>query len=199
MHTSLNTDSRQIASMHKGVPSHVGAYWPIRPAPMETLQLPAALDGSLGTNRVSPRGSGDWRTDFDAIQAWLDEYMTHRATHASYHKEAERLLLWSVIQCRKPLSSLTPLDLNAYRNFLRQPDALWVSGGPRLSRRHPDWRPFARPLSEASTHQAITVIHAMFAWLVESGHIRQNPLKRQKGTAQIRKTTNYEGVPVSKT
>ncbi len=54
----------------------------------------------------------------------------------------------------KPLSSLTHEDLLlVYERFLAdpQPAARWVlAGSKKLARNHPDWRPFAGPLSPAS-------------------------------------------------
>ncbi|MNN76193.1 hypothetical protein D3C81_1925510 [compost metagenome] len=54
------------------------------------------------------------------------------------------------MQLGKPLSSPTHEDLLAYERFLAdpQPTARWVlAGSKKLARSHPDWRPFAGPLS----------------------------------------------------
>ena len=55
------------------------------------------------------------------------------------------------------LSSLTHEDLLAYERFLAdpQPAARWVlAGNKKLARSHPDWRPFAGPLSPGSVPHA---------------------------------------------
>ncbi len=57
--------------------------------------------------------------------AWLatkyDPNGTGRtATHRSYRKEAERLLLWAILEQGKPPSSLTVEDTNAFKWLRRQ-------------------------------------------------------------------------------
>jgi len=85
-----------------------------------------------------------------------------------------------VLQLGKPLSSLTHEDLLTYKRFLAdpQPAARWVLAGSRkkLARGHPDWRPFAGPLSPASVRQALVILNALFAWLTEAGYLAGNPL-----------------------
>ncbi|MCY1261362.1 hypothetical protein D9M68_108520 [compost metagenome] len=79
----------------------------------------------------------------------------------------------------KPLSSLTHEDLLAYERFLAdpQPAARWVlTGSKKLARSHPDWRPFAGPLSPGSVRQAMVILNACFTWLTEAGYLAGNPL-----------------------
>ncbi|AGW95769.1 hypothetical protein N234_37530 [Ralstonia pickettii DTP0602] len=45
-----------------------------------------------------------------------------------------------------------------------------------LARSHPDWRPFAGPLSPASVRHAMVILNALFAWLTEAGYLAGNPL-----------------------
>ncbi|WP_302059383.1 hypothetical protein, partial [Paraburkholderia sp. CNPSo 3274] len=47
----------------------------------------------------------------------------HESPHTAraYGREAERLLLWAVVERRLPLSSLTAEDATAFRTFLRRP------------------------------------------------------------------------------
>lgn len=69
-----------------------------------------------------------------------DVFMNHR-------KESERLLLWAVLELRKPLSSLTHEGLLRFGRFLAdpQPASRWVleTGTNGRSRRyprdHPKW------------------------------------------------------------
>ncbi|KWR87902.1 hypothetical protein RM96_22575 [Cupriavidus sp. IDO] len=63
-----------------------------------------------------------------------------------------------MLQLGKLQPSLTHEDLLAYERFLAdpQPAACWVlAGSKKLARTHPDWRPFAGPLSPASVCQAM--------------------------------------------
>ena len=38
------------------------------------------------------------------------------------------------------------------------------------------WRPFAGPLGPSSQRQALSILNAMFSWLVEAGYLAGNPL-----------------------
>ncbi|HQC72886.1 MAG TPA: integrase, partial [Candidatus Competibacteraceae bacterium] len=102
------------------------------PLPLERLQLlqlPAALDGHAGGNRAGPDvvcqlAAGN---DLEAIQVWLAEFHDSPQTLRAYRKEAERLLLWALLERGKPLSSLTREDCLLYEAFLAdpQPHARW--------------------------------------------------------------------------
>lgn len=97
-------------------------------------------------------------------------------TQRAYRKEAERILLWTLIERRKPLSSLTRDDLQLYQAFLSDPKPASLWCGERESRQNPDWKPFEAPLSPSSLAHAITVINALFSYLVEAGYLAGNPL-----------------------
>lgn len=140
-----------------------------------TAALPADLDGSRGRFRAPPETCGlAATTDAQAIAAWLG---LHESAHTAraYRREAERLLLWAVVERRLPLSSLTTEDATAYRAFLRRPApaARWI--GPPCPRSSPSWRPFSRGLTPRSTAYALTVLRALFAWLVDQHYVVLNP------------------------
>ena len=166
-------------------------------APIEELRVPQDLDGSRGTNREwnVPRQIGA-DTDVAAILAWLANFVDKRTTFDAYRKEAERLLLWSVVQRGKPLSSLTHEDWLAYRAFLANPSPRerWVS---EQNRRHPrsdpQWRPFAGSLSASSQRQAGVILNSMFAWLVNAGYLAGNPLSlsRQRSSRRAPRVERY--------
>ena len=143
-----------------------------------TSQSTQELTGETGTNRapsfITKQISAN--NDLQAIQSWLAEFDDSPQTQRSYRKEAERLLLWSLIEKQKPLSSLTRDDLRDYQQFLSdpQPQSRWC--GQRKPRQDPNWRPFQGPLSERSIAQAITIINALFSYLVEAGYLSGNPL-----------------------
>lgn len=146
--------------------------------PLERLALPADLDGSTGRNRAMG-GQLAARDDPSAVLAWLARYADSPATLASYRKEAERLLLWCTLQRGVALSSLTHEDLLLYQRFLAdpQPAARWVMApGQKAARHSPGWRPFAGPLSASSQRQALSILNALFSWLVEAGYLHGNPL-----------------------
>ena len=136
---------------------------------------PATLDGSQGRFRAPRETCGLAATnDAEAIAAWL---ALHESAHTvrAYRREAERLLLWAIVERKQPLSSLTTEDATAFRAFLRRPApaARWT--GPPCSRSSPSWRPFARSLTPRSTAYALSVLRALFAWLVDQHYVVINP------------------------
>ncbi len=157
------------------------------PTPMEYLTPPASLNGEQGTNRAPAFITQQIKAsnDLEAIQSWLAEFATSPQTLRSYRKEAERLLLWSLIEKQKPLSSLTRDDLRDYQYFLSNPTPTSRWCGQRKPRLDPNWRPFQGALSADSIKQAISVINALFSYLVEAGYLSGNPLglMRRKLTA----------------
>ncbi len=146
---------------------------------IDSVQLSAELDGSNGHNRaIGNRPQITANTDADAIKVWLARYLDTKTTFDSYRKEAERLLLWSVLELGKPLSSLSHEDFLVYQCFLAdpQPCERWVMTQRKAARNDPQWRPFAGPLSPTSQRQAIVILNGMFSWLVNAGYLAGNPL-----------------------
>ncbi len=79
---------------------------------IEQLRIPPVLSGANGGNRARA-GTRQITADDDlsAVAAWLARYAAVPGTVATYRKEAERLMLWAILQHGKPLSSLTHEDL----------------------------------------------------------------------------------------
>ena len=93
--------------------------------PLERFRVPADLDGAHGRFRAPP---GECllsaANDFEAILAWLaskssatgavaaGEGRAARLPHTqrAYRKEAERFLLWAILERKRPLSSMTVED-----------------------------------------------------------------------------------------
>lgn len=149
--------------------------------PLEALDVPPELDGSAGTNRAkrSPP-DGDFRTDLQALNAWLAGRQHSPHTVRAYRREAERLLLWAIHSRKKALSSLDTNDCTEYVEvFLNdpQPAARWV-GSAKIERTHPDWRPFIGGLSNRSRETARAILRAMCEWLVDRGYLKSNPFSR---------------------
>jgi site-specific recombinase XerD len=143
--------------------------------PWERVQIPADLDGSGGAFRA-PLATCALRSsnDYEAVNTWLE---LHEAgsTRRAYRKEAERLMLWAIVERGLPLSSLATEDAIAYRAFLRRPAprGRWV--GPPRPRSSSEWRPFAGDLSAKSVAYSISVVGAMFRWLIEQRYLLVNP------------------------
>ncbi|WP_250516186.1 phage integrase family protein [Caballeronia sp. INDeC2] len=144
-------------------------------APIEALRIPASLDGSKGTNRADAGASFD--TDIRAIFAWLDARSGSAHTRRAYRREAERLLLWALVEKGKPLSSLDSSECGEYiKTFLAdpQPAVRWIARH-RGERCFAGWRPFAGPLSDRSRETARSILGAMCEWLVGEGYLAVNP------------------------
>jgi site-specific recombinase XerD len=123
----------------------------------------AALAGKRGLDPAAPDGPQDWL-----------QYLSN--TQRAYLKEAERFLLWAIVQSKKPLSSMTPEDCEAYRAFLGNPAPhdLWC--GPRGREKwSPLWRPFEGPLSPGAQHHAITILKSLYQFLVAQCYLIGNP------------------------
>jgi site-specific recombinase XerD len=155
-------------------------------APWESIHVPPGVDGTDGTFRA-PRSACtlDANNDYEAVQAWLS---LHEAptTQRAYRKEAERLILWAIVERHRALSSLTTEDAIAYRAFILAPSPRnrWV-GSPR-PRHAPDWRPFARSLSARSAAYALSVLGALFRWLIEQRYVLANPFTGVKVRGRTR-------------
>lgn len=148
------------------------------PLPLERLRVPETLDGRSGANRAGPDVVCQLAAsnDLEAVQAWLAEFHDSPQTLRNYRKEAERLLLWALLERNKPLSSLTREDCILYENFLTdpQPQERWC--GTKAPRFSPRWRPFLGPLQPASRKLAMLVINSLFSYLVKAGYLAGNPL-----------------------
>ncbi len=143
--------------------------------PFERLYVPHEIDGSHGTFRApAATCTLDANNDYEAVQAWLALHES-TATQRAYRKEAERLILWAVVERGRALSSLTTEDAVAYRAFLRHPAprGRWI--GPARPRSSPEWRPFTGGLSARSVAYALSVVGAMFRWLIQQRYLLANP------------------------
>jgi hypothetical protein len=148
--------------------------------PIERLQVPCTLSGADGCNRAQAgRCKIGARNDHEAVQAWLELRRPvggsgNGNTWRAYRKEAERFLLWSLFERRKPLSSLDAADCVEFRRFLAAPGVSWVGPktAPRWSTR---WRPFEGPLAPRSRRMAEVVVDSLCAWLVDVRYLDSNP------------------------
>jgi site-specific recombinase XerD len=179
--------------------------------PLEKLVVPADLDGSAGRFR-QPREHClmQAETDYDAVLAWLrskarselgqasrtetstvpsPEDWLARLTHTqrSYRKEAERLMLWAIVQRKKALSSMTAEDCMEYAAFLAdpQPRSRWCGTRAR-ERWSPLWRPFEGPLSASARRQAVTILKSLYGFLVDQNYLMGNPWSAVPQTRALR-------------
>lgn len=148
---------------------------PIRP--LDGIHIPVELDGHRGENRAEKaRLQIQADNDVEAIRCFLAEYDRSPGTHRIYQRETERLLLWALIECGKPLSSLNRQDFEGYLNFLADPQPAQLWCGPKISRTSDDWRPFVGPLSESAVLTAMAAINSLMCYLTDAGYLAGNPL-----------------------
>ncbi len=143
--------------------------------PWERLAVPHEVDGSRGTFRA-PRLTCTLSAsnDYEAVQAWLALHESG-ATQRAYRKEAERLILWAIVERGRALSSLTTEDAVAYRAFLRHPTPRGRWCGPPQPRGSCEWRPFAGDLSARSVAYSLSVVGALYRWLIQQRYLLANP------------------------
>ncbi|MCO8325655.1 phage integrase family protein (plasmid) [Burkholderia cenocepacia] len=155
--------------------------------PWEQLHVPHEVDGSRGQFRA-PESACLLKAsnDYEAVQSWLSLHES-AATQRAYRKEAERLILWAIVERGCALSSLTTDDAIAYRTFLQRPTPRerWI--GPSRPRHSIEWRPFTGPLSARSAAYALNVLSALFRWLVEQRYVLANPFAGVKIKSQARR------------
>ena len=165
------------------------------PLPIESLHIPSNLSGSAGSNRAGfntvKQIAAD--NDLEAIQTWLKEFEHSPQTHRHYRKEAERLLLWSLLERGKPISSLTREDCQAYEDFLSNPQPAERWCGTKAPRFSNDWKPFQGPLKPSSVRTALLVINSLFTYLVKAGYLSGNPLALIKRRTRSG-TTSQSGI-----
>jgi integrase len=155
--------------------------------PLESFSTPAELDGSVGENRCLGRSRINAENDYQAIQAWLKARASNPHTERAYRREAERLLIWSVMERGCALSSLSIEDAVAYRDWLgglgrtlpaawpwRIPQADWM-GKRSTPRWSANWRPFEGAASLRSQIQAHTILKSLFEWLAKVRYLDSNP------------------------
>lgn len=171
--------------------------------PLERLALPDALSGMAGSNRGTAAGSAG-ANDIEAVQSWLLEMKPGSHTARACRKEAERFLLWCVLEAGKPLSAVDPTDGQAYVQFLsdigrqspqawarkqRIPQERWL--GPRgIDRWSVRWRPFEGPLSNTSQRAALSLIRSLTRFLCASGYLRKDPLLEVRVPASAAMSTS---------
>ncbi|MGL6070548.1 tyrosine-type recombinase/integrase [Craterilacuibacter sp.] len=128
-------------------------------------------------------------SDEHAVLAWLSEHADRPHTLAGYRKEAERFLLWLTAR-GQTLVQVKREDVHDYQHFLAQPGEDWI--GPSRARKHPQWKPFAGPLSLSSIKHALTIIAALYRYLGDAGYLSGNPFALVKSRHNNRDNLPFE-------
>jgi len=166
-----------------------------RIAPLERFAPPAHLTGEIGSNRAPvERCRIDARNDYESIMAWLSLWDEDTSTHRAYRKEAERFLLWAILEKGKALSSITTPDCAEYRRFLAdpQPADRWIGRpAPRWTQ---EWRPLKGVLKPSSIRQAEVILSGLCEWLVGQRYLDSNPFSGLSTQGYGRRTNGTDRV-----
>jgi integrase len=145
--------------------------WPVA---LSGLQA-GALTGQQGANRARAGAAGiDADDDRAAIRAWIAARAGSALTARQYEREAERFLLWCVLERGRALADATAEDCRGYMDFIAEVPERWISRR-KVERFAAGWAPFKGPLSLASQGVAIAALHSLFSWLVQARYLAANP------------------------
>jgi len=134
------------------------------------------LSGSDGPNRpVAVPGVGtNANDDQAAVHAWIAARSGSDATRRLYEREAERFILFCVVERDKAMSAANADDCQAYIEFLAKIPEPWISRR-KVARMAPGWAPFRGQLSVKSRKTALDTLNSLFGWLVQARYLLANP------------------------
>jgi integrase len=184
----LDLSTKNLACLDVAVVSN-------RIVPLERFAPPGHLTGEIGSNRAPvERCRIDARNDYESIMAWLSLWDEDTSTHRAYRKEAERFLLWAILEKDKALSSITTPDCAEYRRFLAdpQPADRWI--GKPAPRWSPEWRPLKGPLKPSSIRQTEVILSGLCEWLVGQRYLDSNPFSGLSTQGYGRRTNGTDRV-----
>lgn len=144
--------------------------WPVAKAASDKQRL----SGAEGRNRYRGAGALDAANDSAAIARWISARAGSKHTAAQYLREAERFVLYCVLERQRALSDVDDTDCRAYMDFLQAIPERWISRN-KVERMAPGWAPFMGPLSVASQRVAIKDVASLFAWLVKARYLQADP------------------------
>jgi len=106
---------------------------------------------------------------------WLSIFHTRASTFRAYRTQAERLLLWAVLERRVGLSEMTTVDANAFFAFVTRQDLPAAWRGPKAERQTAAWRPIEKSPAASSVRIACRILKSAFDYLCLKGHCDINP------------------------
>lgn len=133
--------------------------------------LPDVRAARLSTNVVAAIDATD---DRSAAAAWVAARQGSPLTVRQYTREAERFLLWARLERGRSLGELSVDDCRAYMAFLQAVPETWISKR-KVAPYTPGWAPFAGQPGLVSRKYAVSLLHAMCAFLVEARYLAFNP------------------------
>ncbi len=142
--------------------------------------------------RVADDPITEAQTDAEIAREFIGNGELSPKSIANSQKELFRFLTWCREEAKKTLSQLNVADLNAYKEFLRNPPFDWIST-TKWPRSDPRYRPFTGPLSDPSRRQAMIAVKGLLAFAEQTGYLRRNPaaLVRNVRTPVASRITRY--------
>ena len=142
--------------------------------------------------RVADDPITEAQTDAEIAREFIGNGELSPKSIANSQKELFRFLTWCREEAKKTLTQLNVADLNAYKEFLRNPPPDWVST-TKWPRSDPRYRPFTGPLSDPSRRQAMIAVKGLLAFAEQTGYLRRNPaaLVRNVRTRVASRITRY--------
>jgi len=151
-------------------------FMPIDLGPSTPEEITTGPSGRLHVKM--PRQADDAITEATTCIELAREFIAHSELRATSiqntQKELFRFLTWCREEARKTLGQLNVADLNAYKEFLKDPPPEWVST-MKWPRTDPRYRPFTGPLSDASRRQAMIAVKGLMGFAEQTGYLRRNP------------------------
>ena len=142
--------------------------------------------------RVADDPITEAQTDAEIAREFIGNGELSAKSIENSQKELFRFLTWCREEAKKTLSQLNVADLNAYKEFLRNPPPDWISK-TKWPRSDPRYRPFTGPLSDPSRRQAMIAVKGLLAFAEQTGYLRRNPaaLVRNVRTPAASRITRY--------
>ncbi|MCS0632261.1 tyrosine-type recombinase/integrase [Telluria mixta] len=113
-------------------------------------------------------------TDIELAREFIAHGELSAKSIQNTQKELFRFLTWCREEAKKTLAQLNVADLNAYKEFLKDPPPEWVCT-TKWPRTDPRYRPFTGPLSDASRRQAMIAVKGLLGFAEQTGYLRRNP------------------------
>lgn len=135
-----------------------------------------SLSGSDRINRPSSGVAPSIRAQDDrqAVRDWIAARCGSAHTALVYEREAERFILFCVLERRTSLADARAADCRAYMDFIANVPPSWISRS-KASRLAPGWAPFKGPLSLASQKLTISALCSLYAWLCQAKYLQSSP------------------------
>lgn len=169
-------------------------FTPIDLGPTSPEQIPSGASSRLHVKmyRQLDDAITEATTDIDLAREFIAHGELSAKSIQNTQKELFRFLTWCREEAGKTLVQLNVADLNAYKEFLKDPPPDWVST-TKWPRTDPRYRPFTGPLSDASRRQALIAVKGLMGFAEQTGYLRRNPgaLVRNVRTPTASRITRY--------